>query len=167
MSPIGNIAGNFISSLLDHPRNTGNRAASGTGDSQKAAGNQAPLFAQMVSTLQQLQQKSPSPYHQITSQIATKLETASQSAASHGNTSQASALDQLSKEFASASQSGQLPDFSKLAQAVHSHHHAHHAHSMANLLAAVPTAGTQDSSLNPMGIIQNTLVPGVGSTSLT
>jgi len=166
MSPIGNIAGNFISSLLGmNPQNTANRA--GTGDSQKADGNQPSVFAQMVSTLQQIQQNGSSHYQRVTKQIAANLETASQSAASHGNASQASTLDQLSKDFASASQNGQLPDFSKIAQAVHSHHHSLHAPSLADLLAAVPSAGTQGSSLNPMGIIQNTLVPGAGSTSLT
>jgi hypothetical protein len=168
MSPIGNIAGNFISSLFDmKPQNTGNHAASGTGDTQKADGNQPSLFAQMVSTLQQIQQSGSSQYQQVTKRIAVNLETASQSAASRGNATQASTLDQLSKDFASASQNGQLPDFSKLAQAVHSHHHFHHAHSVADLLAAVQPAGTQASSLNPMGIIQDTLVPGAGSTSLT
>jgi cellulose 1,4-beta-cellobiosidase len=83
-----------------------------------------------MSTLQQLQQSNPTQYTQVTSQIATNLQSAAQTATADGNTSAASQLTQLATDFTNASTSGQLPNIQDLAQAVGGggHHHHHHFH---------------------------------------
>jgi hypothetical protein len=85
--------------------------------------------------LQQLEESNPTQYQQVTAQIATNLQSAAQTATTGGNTSAASQLNQLATDFNSASQSGQLPDISDLAQAVGGgggHHHHHHHVSSSN-----------------------------------
>lgn len=135
-------------------------------------------FAQLMSTLQQLQQSDPAKYKQVTSQIATNLQSAAKTAQSDGNTAAANQLTQLSSDFSTASTSGQLPNISDLAQAVGGgHHHGHHHHAEAastdsdtsstassnsnqgisQLLSALQTNSAQSDSLNPMSIIFNTL----------
>jgi hypothetical protein len=86
-------------------------------------------FAQLLSTLQQLQESNPTQYQRVTAQIATNLQAAGQTATTDGNTSAASQLNQLATDFNNASQSAQLPNISDLAQAVGGgggHHHHHH-----------------------------------------
>jgi hypothetical protein len=139
-------------------------------------------FAQLMSMLQQLQQSDPAKYQQVTQQIATNLKTAAQTATSEGNTAAASQLTQLSSDFTSASQSGQLPNVQDLAQAAGGHHHHHHhiasassdsgsttsdsstsasnsgASQMLNqLLTDLQTNSSQSDALNPTSIIFNTL----------
>ena len=135
-------------------------------------------FAQILSQLQQLQQQNPTQYQQVTQQIASNLKTASQTAQSEGNTARATQLNQLSNDFQTASSSGQLPNVTDLAQAIHGHHHHHHHAAPASgstdsasdsttgsnsnqgisqLLAAFQTSTAQNDALNPMTIIQNTL----------
>jgi hypothetical protein len=141
-------------------------------------------FTQLMSTLQQLQQTDPSKYQQVTQQIATNLQSAAQTAQADGNSTAANQLNQLSKDFTSASTSGQLPSIQDLAKAIGGHHHHHHAHaasadadgdasgngsssstsnsssasqSLSQLLSAFQANGTQNESLNPMSIILNTL----------
>lgn len=89
------------------------------------SGQLSPL-AQLMSTLQQLQQSDPSKYKQVTQEIATNLQSAAKSATSEGNTTAASQLNQLANDFTTASQSGQLPNIQDLAQAVGGGHHHHH-----------------------------------------
>jgi hypothetical protein len=87
-------------------------------------------FAQVLSTLQQLQQSNPTEYSQVTSQIATNLQSAAKTATSQGNTAQANELNQLATDFQNASQNNTLPNIQDLAQAAgggHGHHH-HHMH---------------------------------------
>ena len=135
-------------------------------------------FAQLMSTLQQLQQSDPAKYQQVTQQIATNLQSAAATAQKDGNTAAAAQLNQLATDFTSASTSGQLPNVQDLAQAIGGghHHHHHHAASTASaasgnsssdqLLAAFQTSGTQNDSLSPMAIIFNTLAgAGVGASS--
>jgi hypothetical protein len=134
-------------------------------------------FAQLMSRLQQLQQSDPAKYQQVTGQIATNLETASQTALANGNTTAAARLDQLSKDFTSASKSGQLPNVQDLAQAVagHRHGHHHHAHAASSdsdansnssapagqainpLLAALQSNAAGNDVSNPMSIVESTL----------
>lgn len=143
-------------------------------------------FVQMMSELQQLQQTDPTKYRQVTQQIATSLQSASQTAQAQGNTTAATQLGQLAADFTDASKSGQLPNIQDLAQAVggQHHHHHHHAHAaaadsdstagassstssstssssasqtMSQLLAAFETGSTQSDALNPMSIIMSTL----------
>jgi hypothetical protein len=131
-------------------------------------------FAQLVSTLQQLQQANPAEYKQVTQQIATNLNSAAQTAQSEGNTAAATQLNQLSTDFTTASQSGQMPNFQDLAQAMGGHHHHHHHvasssdssgsnQSTDQLLAVFQTNATENDALNPTAIIMNTLSnAGVG-----
>jgi hypothetical protein len=137
-------------------------------------------FAQVMSTLQQLQQSNPTEYAQVTQQIATNLQSAAQTATSDGNTSQASTLNQLATDFTNASKSGQLPNVQDLAQATGGHHHHHHSHATSGdadsssttgastsdtsgtsqinqILAAFQANGAQNEATNPMAIIMNTL----------
>jgi hypothetical protein len=136
-------------------------------------------FAQLMSELQQLQQTDPAKYQQVTEQIATKLQSAAQTAAAAGDTTKAAQLTQLSNDFSSASKSGQLPNMQDLAQAVGGgHHHRHHhveaastdpastsstsptssaSQTLSQLLAAFQTNGTQTGSTDPLGIIMSTL----------
>ncbi len=104
-------------------------------------------LAQMMTTLQQLQQTDPAKYKEVTGQIATTLQKAAQSAQSDGNTTVVAALNQLSSEFQDASQTGQMPNLKNLATAHSGHHGHHHAHGGASqpqdrLLAAFQAAVT-------------------------
>jgi hypothetical protein len=132
-------------------------------------------FAQLMSTLQQLQQTDPAKYKEVTGQIATNLQSAAQTAQSEGNTAAASQLTQLSTDFNNASSTGQLPDIKDLAQAVGGHHHHHHGHhhsdassgtsvtssstsqSLDQILSAFQSSATQSNPLDPMSIIMSTL----------
>ena len=123
-------------------------------------------------------------YQQVTQQIATNLQSAAQTAQADGNSTAATQLNQLAKDFTSASTSGQLPSIQDLAKAIGGHHHHHHSHaasadtdgdasgngsssstsnsstasqSLSQLLSAFQANGTQNESLNPMSIILNTL----------
>jgi hypothetical protein len=71
---------------------TGNGSLSGIGTASLARGSDSATlspFAQVMSTLQQLQQSNPTQYAQVTKQIATNLQTAAQTAQSEGNTTAA------------------------------------------------------------------------------
>jgi UDP-2,3-diacylglucosamine pyrophosphatase LpxH len=140
-------------------------------------------FAQLMSTLQQLQQSDPTKYQQVTRQIATNLQSAAQTAQSDGDATAANQLNQLANEFSNASKSGQLPNMQDLAQVTSGHHHHPHFHSvsadsdsnssancssssassssasqtLSQLLSAFQTSGAQSDALNPMNIILNTL----------
>jgi hypothetical protein len=103
-------------------------------------------FAQLLSTLQQLQQSNPTQYQQVTQQIATNLQTAAQTATSDGNTTAATQLTQLATDFTNASQTGQLPNIQDLAAAVGGgggHHHHHHFH---NDVSGASSSGASSSS---------------------
>ncbi|MGI8991787.1 MAG: hypothetical protein ACR2I2_19680 [Bryobacteraceae bacterium] len=144
-------------------------------------------FAQLVSTLQQLQESDPAKYQQVTQQIATNLQSAAQTAQSDGNAAQASQLNKLASDFTNASKTGQLPDIQDLAQAAggrHGHRHSHSAaadsdgdssanssstasigvsssgsasQTLSQLLSAFQANGAQSDALNPISIILNTL----------
>jgi hypothetical protein len=189
---INNLASSYLQSILGTALqgtglngNASSNTVSGTSGQQSDSGQLSP-FAQLLSTLQQLQQSNPTEYKQVTQQIATNLQNAAQTATSDGNTSAANQLTQLATDFTTASQSGLLPNISDLAQAIggggHHHHHGHHASSstdsssnstsssstsaststsstspLQQLLAAFESNATQNESLNPMSIITNTL----------
>ena len=177
MSPISslnNLSSSYLQSLLQSNSTTGNSSSS-TGTSSVSAqseNTQLSPFAQLMSTLQQLQQSNPTEYKQVTQQIATNLQTAAQTATADGNSTQASQLNELATDFTSASQSGQLPNMQDLAQAIGGGHHHHHAHGgssaadssssssstqLSQLLAAFQANSAQSDSLDPMAIITNTL----------
>jgi hypothetical protein len=165
---------------------TTSNSVSGINAAAQPDSSQLSPFAQLLNTLQQLQQSDPSKYQQVTQQIATNLQSAAQTAQSDGNTTAANQLNQLATDFTNASKNGQLPNIQDLAEAVGGHHH-HHAHAastdsadnssssssgsgsqtLSQLIAAYQANGAQTNSLDPMSIITNTLasagISGSGS----
>jgi hypothetical protein len=183
MSSIGslnNLSSSYLQQLLSTTlQNTSSAAKSpsSTGTpsvtAQSENGQLSP-FAQLMSTLQQLQQSNPTEYKQVTQQIATNLQNAAQTATAEGNSTQATQLSQLATDFTSASQSGQLPNMQDLAQAVGGGHHHHHSHAassdssssstssgtsqtLSQQLAAFQANSTPNEATDPMAIIMNTL----------
>ena len=154
--------------------NTTGNSVSGVGLSQPDS-SQLSQFAQLMNTLQQLQQSDPAKYQQVTQQIATNLQGAAQTAQADGHTTLAKVLNQLGTDFTNASKSGQLPNMQDLAQAIGGHHHHHHAHhastdpdsnastsgsasqTQSQLLPGFQANGTGNAALNPMTIVLNTL----------
>jgi len=193
MSSINNLTSSYLQSILSSTLQN----AGVTQNSSNTSGINAPSvtlqsdnsnlspFAQLMSTLQQLEQSDPSKYQQVTQQIASNLQSAAQTAQSQGNTTAANQLNQLSQDFTNASQSGQLPNISDLAKAAGGHHHFHggsassssdsstdSSSSSTSTSSASSTTGdsqlvsqlfagqsntTQSNALNPMSIIWNTL----------
>ena len=166
-------------------------ASAGTTATQTQDNNNLSPFAQVMSELQQLQQSNPTQYQQVTQQIATNLTAAAQTATTAGNTTAASQLTQLATDFTNASTSGQLPNISDLAKAVSGQHHHHHhgghffpvsdatpissststsstntSQTMNQLLSTLQSSATQNSALDPMSIILNTLSSaGIGGSA--
>ena len=203
-SALTNLPSDYLQSLLNSSLQNAGSTANNTNDSsastaasslaeQSDNGGLSP-FAQLMSTLQQLEQSNPTEYAQVTQQIATDLTAAGQTAQSEGNTTAANQLNQLATDFTNASTSGQLPNVQDLAQAVsgggHHHHHHHGGGSLSSsqssasstsaattttsnsvsqlnqLLSAFQANGSQSDSLNPMTIIMNALAnAGVTSSS--
>jgi hypothetical protein len=199
IGPIANLAGGYLQSIISPAlrsaglTSTTSTSTSGAGASQPDNGQLSP-FAQVLNTLQQLQQSNPSQYGQVTQQIAANLQSAAQTAQANGNTTAASALNTLANDFTSASQSGQLPNVQDIAKAMAGGHHHHHAHAassdsdagttssgsanpsgsaassasqmMSQLLASFQSNAAQNVSTDPASIIMNTLSnAGVGGTN--
>lgn len=138
--------------LTSNIGNNQNRIASSSLQVQPDNSQLSP-FAQLMSTLQQLQQSNPTQYQQVTQQIATNLQTAAQTATSEGNTTAASQLNQLATDFTNASQSGQLPSIQDLASAIGGggHHHHHHAHATSSDSDATSSSATGSTSAATTG----------------
>ncbi len=153
----GGVNNNQSSNLLTTP-------ATGSVGTQQDNGQLSP-FAQIASSLQQLQQSNPTEYQQVTQAIATNLTSAAQTAQTDGNTKESTTLTQLASDFTSASQNGQLPNLQDLAQATGgtSGHHHHHHHGGGGSSSGSTTSSTssttesQSNSLNPLSIIFQTL----------
>jgi len=153
-------------------------ASSATGQSDNS---QLSPFAQLMNTLQQLQQSNPAKFAQVTQQIATNLQSAAQTAASNGDMAAASQLNQLATDFSNASKSGHLPNVADLAKAMGGGHHHHHAsptsgsssnastastagpsssrasQALSALFSTFQSSGAQSASTDPMSIIMGTL----------
>jgi len=71
-------------------------------------GTELSPLAQLVGTLEVLNDSDPARYAQVTSQIAKNLLSAARIAGSRGDSGAASELDQLATDFSAASGSGQL-----------------------------------------------------------
>jgi hypothetical protein len=133
IGPLFSLASNYVQSLIGGTVNGSSSPSTATTSSTSASGsaqdgNQLSPFAQILSTLQQLQQSNPTEYQQVTQQISGNLQTAAQTATTAGDTNLASQLTQLSTDFSNASSSGQIPNIQDLAQAIgggHGHHHHH------------------------------------------
>ena len=117
IGPLVNLAGGYLQSILF---GSSNGAASTNTTSAVAAPNMNGLspFAQILGSLQQLQQSNPAQYQSVTQQISTNLQTGALSASANGNTFLAGQLNQLSTDFTNASTSGQLPNVPDLAHAL-------------------------------------------------
>jgi len=155
--------------------NTSNTSAAG----QNSDVSQLSPFAQILSTLQELQQSNPSEYATVTKQIATNLTTAAQTDTADGNTAGASQLTQLATDFTTASTSGDLPNISDLAQAIgggaqgpppppesSAGSSSSVFQQLEQLLASLQANGNSSTSLNPQSIILQTLTnAGISSSS--
>jgi len=184
MGSISGLSSNYLQSILGTAlqgtgltKQTSGHNVSGTSSTSLQPDNsQLSPFAQLLSTLQQLQQSDPGKYQQVTQQIATNLQGAAQTAQANGNSTAANQLNQLATDFTNASKSGQMPNVQDLAQAIGGHHHHHHAHpasdpgssssdssgnggsqTLSQLLSALQANSPQSESQNPMKIILDTL----------
>ncbi len=184
MGSISNISSSFLQSAIGKALQYSGLAAAGGSSvnstssvGQAADGQKLSPLTKLLSVLQQLQHTDPAKYKQVTQQISTNLQDASQKAQSDGNSPASALLSQLSADFSKASTSGDLPDIQDLAKAVGGgHRRHHHAHSSAGstdtnsspgtgsattgvsqLLAALQANSPQDDSQNPMSIILKTL----------
>lgn len=160
MFPIATIAGSAIQSIFSSGSSTNTNSVASLNNAIPTDSNQLSPFAQIVSTLQQLEQSNPAQYAQVTKQISTNLQNAAQTAQSGGNTTQANELNQLATDFTNASTSGQLPNLQDLAKAIGGHHHHN---SGSQFLSALQASATENSQTNPLSIIQSTL-SGAGIT---
>src|ERR1700692_4258037 len=125
MGSISQLSNSYLQSILSTTLQNNSLATKASGNSVGSIGsiaqpdiNELSPFAQLMSTLQQLQQSDPARYKQVTQQISTNLQTAAQTATTNGNSTAANQLNQLATDFANASQSGQLPNVQDLAQAI-------------------------------------------------
>jgi len=196
MGSINNLSSSYLQSILSTVFQSAGLTTSSAGNSlgigtssvaSKTDSQQLSPLAQLMSTLQQLQQSDPAKYQQIAQQIATNLQTAAQTAQASGNSTEANQLTQLATDFTNAAKTGDLPSIQDLALAMGGHHHHHHSHSasadsdsssgstssssttsqaLSQLLTAFESNTTQNDSQNPMSIILNTLSnAGITSSS--
>lgn len=130
ISSVNNLSSSLLQSILTKAlQGTGSTGQSKSGNNllsiaPQSDNGQLSTFPQLLSALQQLQQSDPAKYQQVTQQIATNLQSASQTAQSGGNTTAANQLSQLATDFTNASSNGQLPNIQDLARAIGGHHHA-------------------------------------------
>lgn len=163
-SAINNLTSNYLQTIINNELQNANSVSNNSSSSVSAFSTSAlqsqsdntgiSPFAQLLSTLQQLQQSNPTEYQQLTQQIATNLQSAAQTAQSQGNSTAASQLNQLASVFSNASQSGQLPNIQGLAQALGGHHHHHHSQgggSDSDSSSSSSTANTTSSSSSSTG----------------
>jgi hypothetical protein len=155
MGSINTISNTYTQSLLNDLQQTASTTNTATSGANSLAASSVGLssdnsqlspLAQVLSTLQQLQQSDPTEYQQLTGQISTNLKAAAQTATSNGNTSEANQLNQLATDFSNASQSGQLPNVQDLAQSIGGGHHGHHHHSDASSSDSSSTSSSSSSS---------------------
>jgi len=154
INPLSGTNSTYLQSLLTSALSSAGSTSGSTGKSSGVSlrnpqdTNQLSPFAQLLSTLQQLQQSNPTEYRQITQQIATNLQSAAKTATADGNTAAATQLNQLATDFTTASQSGQLPNIQDLSQAVSGghHHHGHHIRPPQLMMPDDPASSSTSSS---------------------
>jgi len=157
INPVSSLSNSYLQQVLGTAlSNNTSATASGTSGANAnslwnlADNNSLSPFAQMLTSLQQLQQSNPTEYQQVTEQIAGALQGAAQTAQSDGNTTAATQLNQLSTDFTSASQSAQLPNVQDLAKAVGGGHH-HHGHGHHHFDASSSSSTSGDSTQSASG----------------
>ncbi|HXA49602.1 MAG TPA: hypothetical protein VNV86_04830 [Candidatus Acidoferrum sp.] len=161
-----NVQSVFRSADQDSGLTTANTTSSA---SQSRDKSQLSPFAQMMSSLQQLQQSDPAKYQQVTQQIATNLQSAAQTAQANGDSAAADRLNQLAGDFSSASKSGDLPNMRDMGQSLGAHHHGHGRHhaaaassdsasqTLSQVLAAYQNTSSPSTTLDPMSIVSDTI----------
>lgn len=173
INPLSGTNSTYLQSLLSASLSSANSTSGTIGSTSGVSlgnpqdSNQLSPFAQLLSTLQQLQQSNPTEYQQVTQQIATNLQSAAKTATADGNTAAATQLNQLATDFTNASQNGQLPNVQDLSQAVSGghHHHGHHG-GASSLDSASGSSSSTGSSSNSAGLITQFLNnSGAGSSS--
>jgi|HubBroStandDraft_6_1064221.scaffolds.fasta_scaffold211729_1 hypothetical protein len=189
---INSLASSYVQSAIGAALKTNTNTTSVSGSSAQAQSDNGQLspFAQMMNTLQQLQQTNPTEYVQVTSQIAASLQTAAKTATAEGNSPAATQLNQLATDFTNASKSGQPLPVQSVAKAIgggrgHHHHHGGSSSSsssvtsptdptstsstaspLSQFLASLDSTSSQNQALNPISIIANTM-SNAGITSST
>ncbi len=171
-SPINNLS-SYVESTLSKALQSAGVTANNNSSLNSVASSSTPQadngqlspLAQMLSTLQQLQESDPTKYAQVTGQIATNLQKAAQTATADGNTTAANQLNQLAADFTNASNSGQLPNIQDLAKAIGGGHHHHHHHSYSGSADSEASSTTSDSSTttSSSGSSAQTLFPPLQS----
>ena len=156
VNPFSNLTQPYIQSLtntaltaLNSSKANASSGITGTTAVPQDSSPQLSPFAQLMSTLQQIEASNPTQYAKVTRQIAANLQSASQTALATGNTVRAQELNTLATDFQSASANGQVPNVADLAQAMSGHGHPHGHHRQGN------SNGAQ--STDPVNIILNTL----------
>jgi hypothetical protein len=96
-----------------------------TGPIQADSPNISPA-ASFLSSLQRIQQQNPTLFKQITSRVATKLQSEAKRTAAQGNSTQAGQLNQLATAFQNSSTTGQIPSAQALQQAAFGAHHGYY-----------------------------------------
>jgi hypothetical protein len=132
--------------LTSNTTPTGTSSLGASSAAGQSDNSQLSPFAQLMNTLQQLQQSNPTKFAQVTQQIAINLQSAAQNATSSGNTAAASQLNQLAADFSNASKTGQIPNVADLAKAMGGGHHHHHASSSGG---SSSTAGSASTAATP------------------
>jgi hypothetical protein len=171
-----------ISNALSSEGVSANTSSAGSSTSTASPSDTSSLspFAQLAGAFQQLQQSDPTAYKQLTQQIATNLQSESQTAQSQGNSSVSGQLSELANDFTTASQTGQLPNLQDLAQTVgggstasgtHGHRHHHHRASDASSSdsSSASDSSTSSSSNTSTGaiLLQTLSSAGIGASSGT
>lgn len=166
---VSGLSGSYLQQVLAGALQTatGNAATGNAGSTNSAVSGtqsdstQLSPFAQLVSTLQQLQKSNPAEYAKVAAQISTNLQAAAQTAQSQGNTSASSQLTQLASDFTNAAKTDQLPDLQDLGQAAggggHHHRGDRSGSTSSSAISGNDSQSAQSSSLNAATIILQTL----------
>lgn len=167
IGPLVNLAGGFLQSLITGPAKGSSSAkttaaVTPSGSVGTKGADQLSPFAQILSSLQQLEQSNPIQYQKVTQQIASSLQTGAQSATATGNPVLASQLTQLSTDFTNASTSGQLPSVNDLAQAIGGGHHRHH-HGGGQPSTSGSASSANDNASNLSEFLQTLNAPQPGT----
>jgi hypothetical protein len=105
IGPLVGIAGGLIESLF-----TGTHKAPAPSGLIATQTGQVSPFAQILGSLQHLQQMNPTQYQKVTLQISNNLATASRSVTLNGNPVLGAQLKRLSTDFRISAASGHLPN---------------------------------------------------------
>ena len=156
---------NTVSSLLpsflqpnnNNPNNSVNSNPVSAAAQQTDASGISPA-ASFLNELQQLQQRNPSQFSQLVSQIASRLQQDAQKATTSGDTTKAAQLNKLATQFQNAASGGTVPTLQDLGQSGLSghHHHGHHHSGQAQATNLFQTQSTDSDSQNLLSSILGT-----------